>query len=118
MLDLLAFMGRQIIHNHNLSSRQAWRQDLFDILLKSGGIGCPLDDHGLTHPVKVQCGNQRGIFAAITWDAAIGSQAFGCAGVERRQTDVGATLVNHNELTGIKLLELFSPGCSCLFVAF
>ena len=39
VLDLLAFMGRQVIHDHNLSSSQAWCQDLFDIQFKSNGIG-------------------------------------------------------------------------------
>src|SRR5436305_5177635 len=66
----------------------------------------------------MQCRNQRGIFASIAWDAAIGSLAFRRAGVERRQTDVGATLVNHDECVRIELLEMCSPGCSCLFVAF
>src|SRR5207302_11281243 len=33
-------------------------------------------------------------------------------------TDVGATLVKHDDLASIQVLQLVSPGCSCLFVAF
>ena len=35
----LAFMGRQVIHNDDLTSRQAGSQDLFHILFKSSSIG-------------------------------------------------------------------------------
>ena len=39
LLHLLAFMSRQIIHDHDLAFRQARRQDLFNIQLESGCIG-------------------------------------------------------------------------------
>src|SRR6266487_429912 len=39
LLNLLAFMSSQIIHDHDLAFSQAWRQDLFHIQLESGCIG-------------------------------------------------------------------------------
>src|SRR6266851_3818644 len=85
---------------------------------RSRCIGCSLNDHGLAHAGPVKSSNQGRIFSSIAWHTAVGPRPLWRTSIKWGQTNVGATLIDDDELAGIQMLELFSPGCSGLFVAF
>ncbi len=72
-----------------------------NILLKGCRIGGSLKNHGLPHLVPAQGGNQGRVLASIARDRACGSLPFECPAVAWGQSNIGATFVNEDELTGI-----------------
>jgi hypothetical protein len=118
LLHLLAFLSSQINHDHDLAFGQAGCQDLFHRQLESGGSGCSLDDHGLSHAGPAKSRKQGGIFAPIAWHPAIGTRSLWSTRIQGSQSEIGATLIENDELAGVQLLEVCSPGGSGLFVAF
>src|SRR5215471_18134144 len=62
--------------------------------------------------------DQRHVFSAISGNTAIGALAFGRAGIQRRESDIGPTLIHYDDVVGIELLDMLSIGCSCRFIAF
>ncbi len=112
-----SFVSMEIIHHHNLTGLQAGSQNLFDIDLKGDGIGRSLQDHGCSHARKGESGDQRGILATVAWNASPGPLPFWRTGIQGGQGNIGAALIDKDELFSRKLAGLCSPGAALLLVA-
>lgn len=110
-------MDAQIIHHHDLSSRQTGRQDLLHVDLKSEAIGRSIQDHARRHPLEGQSRDQRHVFSTIPGNAAIGPFPFGRSCIQRREGDIRTTFIHHDYLVGIQLLDGLSIGGTCRFIA-
>src|SRR5260221_12781535 len=111
-------MHAQVIHHDDLSLLQARNENMLDVGFKSRAIGCPFDDHGSPDPFERQGGYERRILAPVAWHAVGGPLPFGSPCIQRRQRNVGPTLIDKDPLPRLALLHLLAPTSSFLLVAF
>src|SRR5207248_2782355 len=67
---------------------------------------------------RVRASARRNCVFSLENISSIGEKSGEYPGKKRSQTNVGATLIDDDELSGVQVLDLFSPSCSCLLVAF
>src|SRR5512142_79883 len=101
----------------SLACPQRGGQNLFDIQREGGGIGRSLQDHGRSHAIQGEGGDQCRVLAAVAWSTSAGSLPLWSTRIQGRQSKVGATFIDKDQLLGGMLAGLRSPGGSLLFVA-
>jgi hypothetical protein len=113
----LPFMGAQVVHHDKLSRVQTRGEELFHVDFKSNSIGRPLQDHGSSHALKRERGDQRCILAAIARHPACGALSFGGSRIKGRECDIRAALIHKDQLLCWQWAYFRSPGGSLLLVA-
>src|SRR5258708_21921187 len=116
-MNPLASMGAQVVHHDNLSSVQTRGEELFHIDFKSSAIGRPLQDHGGSHALKRERGDERRILPAIARHPACGALSFGGSRIKGRECDIRATLIHKDQLLCWQWTYCCSPGGALLLVA-
>src|SRR5581483_625071 len=118
LLDARSQVNREIIQDHNLSRFEAGSQDLFHVKVKGGSIGSPIQDQCFSHPLHRQRSNQGHGGSIVARDAAYGPLPFGGVSVERSHGNVGAGLINEDEILTAQAARLLPPGRPRRFILF
>ena len=81
-------MGSQVVHDDDVSRLQTRGKELFHVDFKGSAIGRPLQDHGSSHALERERGDQRRILAAIARNTAFGALSFRGSCIEGRERDI------------------------------
>src|SRR5260370_19668116 len=109
-------MGAQVVHHHDLSRVQTGEQELFDVDFKGSSIGRSFQDHGSSHALERERGDQCRILAAIARPTAFSALSFRGSCIEGRERDIRTALIHKNELGCWQWAYFCSPGGSPLRV--
>ncbi len=110
-------MGAQVVHHHDLPRLQTWDKELFDVDFKGRGIGRSLQDHGGSHALQRERGDQRRILAAIARHTAFSALSFRGSCIDGCERDIRTALIHKDELGCWQWAYFCSPGGSLLLVA-
>lgn len=113
-----SFVHAQIIHHDHLPRPQGRRQLLGDIPFERLRIHRPLDHPGLMQAVGGERRDQRRILAMIAGHRSGGALVVRRPAIQAGQGDVGAALVDKDELLRVELGRGFAPGLARLLVTF
>src|SRR5258708_37909068 len=108
-----SLMNAQIIQDHDLSGTPAGSKQLLYIDLKSGSI----QDEGFSHALRRQRSDQRHDRSIVARNLADGSLPSGSIGIQRGQSNMGASLIDKHQIRSLQLLSLLTPGrTSCMIL--
>src|SRR5258708_14239167 len=101
-------MGAQVVHHHDLSRVQTGEQELFDVDFKGSSIGRSFQDHGSSHALERERGDQCRILAAIARHTAFSALSFRGSCIEGREPGIRTALIHKDELN-ISLTPPYAP---------
>src|SRR5260370_19653209 len=111
-------MGAQVVHHDDLSRVQIGEQELFHVDFKGSGIGRSFQDHGGSHALQRERGDQRRILAAIARNTAFGALSFWRSRIEGRECDIRTALIHKDQVIGWQWAYFCSPGGPLFLIAF
>ncbi len=112
-----SLMNAQIIQDHDLSGTQAGSKQLLYIDLKSGSIRGSIQDESFSHALRRQRSDQRHDRSIVARNLADGSLPSGSIGIQRGQSNMGASLIDKHQIRSLQLLSLLTPGrTSCMIL--
>src|SRR5215210_4657304 len=117
LLNLLTFVGAQIIHDDHLPGLQCRGQKSLNIGLENLGGRRSLHGHRRTHPLNRHACQKGCVLASVAGHTAVGSLPFGSSSIAARHGSVGTAFIYKNELLRIDLPYLLAPASSLLLLA-
>jgi hypothetical protein len=103
------FVGREVVHDHNVSGLQGRRQDVLYVSIEDFSVGGALNGHRLAHPAKGDRGQKRGVFAAIAWNLQVHAFAFSRVTIQGREGGVHSHFIYEHQLLGVDLRGHHNP---------
>lgn len=117
-LGIAALMHAEVVPDDYLSWSQLWHQKLRDKLIEDRPVHRAFDDGGSLDTIKCHGRHQRCVLAPVArhlGDAALSTWR---PPVAWRQRDVGATLIDKDQLFSGNILDLSPPGSARLWILF
>ncbi len=110
-------MNREVIQDHNLSGLETGSQDLLDVDLKGGTLGCTIQDEGSSYPGERQGGDQRHIGTIIARHLAYCSLSSGSIRIQRGHGNMGAGLIHKDQVATGEATGCRAPSSTfCFFL--
>lgn len=103
-------VGTQVIQDDDLAGLERGSQHLFHVGLKDHRVHGALQDTGRLHPFKREPSNQGRVLAPVAGHRPRGPLTPGCAGVERRESDMSATFIDKDQALDRQVGDQVVPG--------
>src|SRR5215472_18551936 len=109
-------VNREVIQDHDLSRGETGGQDLLDVDLKGGAIGCAIQDKGGSHSSKRQGGDQSHGGTIIAGHLAYRSLSSGGIRIQRGHGNMGAGLIHKDQIATREAAGGLAPGGTLCFL--